>query len=78
MGYKNPLDKTDIKFAILRAYGEISSPYNDGFTQWETKKQLYEIKFVLDEVLKNCPEFSGEEEWLKQQHQKQMWSELKR
>jgi hypothetical protein len=78
MGYRKPLDPSSIKMELLKAHGEICSPYNDGYTSWQTKQELYEIKFLLEEMLKRQPSFSGEDEWLEEQHKKQMWSELKR
>lgn len=78
MGFKKPLELSDLQMQLMRAHGEICSPYNDGWTSWETKKELFQIKFLLDEMLKQQPTFTGEEEWLKEQEKKQMWSELKR
>lgn len=78
MGFKKPIEKNDVVMQMTAAYSYINSPYSDGFTAWYTKQELYEIKFVLDEILKRCPEFSGETEWLEEQNKKQMWSELKR
>jgi hypothetical protein len=78
MGFKKPLDVNDVKLQLLRAHGEICSTYNDGFTQWGIKKELYEIKFLLVEMLKQQPTFSGEDDWLQEQDKKQVWSELKR
>ena len=78
MGFKKPMEVNDIKMQLLRAHGAICSPYNDGYIGWSTKQELYEIKFLLDEMFKQQPDFSGEEEWLEEQHKKQMWSELKR
>lgn len=78
MGYKKPLDLNEIKFQLIKAHGEICSPYNDGYTSWQSKQELYEIKFLLEEMIKRQPTFSGEDEWLIEQHKKQVWSELKR
>jgi hypothetical protein len=78
MGFRKPIEKSDVVMQITSAYSYIKSPYSDGFSAWYTKQELYEIKFVLDEVIKQCPEFTGEPEWLEEQHKKQMWSELKR
>jgi len=78
MGFRKPLEIDDVKMQLMRAHGSICSPYNDGYTSWETKKELYQIKFLLDEMLKQQPDFSGEEEWLEEQQKKQIWSELKR
>ncbi len=78
MGFQKPLEVNDIKLSLLKAHGEICSVYNDGFTQWEIKKELYNIKWLLDECLKRQPIFTNEEEWLIEQDQKRMWSELKK
>jgi hypothetical protein len=78
MGFKAPLEVNDVKMQLLKAHGEICSTYNDGFTQFEIKKNLHEIKWLLDEMLKRQPTFSGEEEWLEEQNKKHVWSELKR
>jgi hypothetical protein len=78
MGFRKPIDVNDVKMQLLKAHGEICSAYNDGWTAFGVKQNLYEIKFLLDEILKRQPTFVGEEEWLTEQHKKQMWSELKR
>lgn len=78
MGFKKPLEPDSIKMQLIRAHGEICSPYNDGWTAWQSKQELYEIKFLLEEMLKRQPTFTGEEEWLTEQNKKQVWSELKR
>lgn len=39
---------------------------NDGFTQFEIKKDLIEIQFLLNDLLETCPTFYGEEEWLQE------------
>jgi hypothetical protein len=78
MGFQKPIVKTEITMQLLKAHGEICSAYNDGFVQWELKKELYEIKWLLEECLKREPVFSGEEEWVDEHHKRRMWSELKR
>jgi len=78
MGFQKPIVKTEITMQLLKAHGEICSAYNDGFTQWQLKKELYEIKWLIEECLDREPTFSGEEEWLEEHHKKRMWSELKK
>ena len=78
MGFRKPLEINDVKMQLLKAHGEICSSYNDGFVSWELKKEFYEIKWLLDECLKQQPDFSGEQEWLTEQDKKRVWSELKR
>ncbi len=78
MGFKKPIELNDVTMQLLRAYGEVKSPYTDGFTAFYVKQDIYKVKWLIDEILKECPEFSGEEEWLEEQDKKKMWSELKR
>ena len=78
MGFKKPIELDDVTMQLLRAYGEIKSPYNDGFTAFYTKQDIYKVKWLVDEILKESPEFSGEKEWIEEQDKKKMWSELKR
>ena len=57
---------------------ECSSPYNDGFTAFSCKQDLYQIKFLVDQALNNSPNFSSlEEEWLTEQEQKRIIKILK-
>ncbi len=39
-------------------------PGNDGYTAFELKKKLMEVKFLVEDLIESCPEFVGEEEWL--------------
>jgi len=55
---------SDIKRQIDRIALECKSPYNEGFTSFELKKELYELKFFIDQQLNSCPDFAGEKEWL--------------
>ena len=43
---------------------ECRHPRHTGFYQFELKKDLMEIKFLLEDLLETCPTFVGEEEWL--------------
>ena len=57
---------------------EIKSPYNDGFTSWGIKQDLYLIKFLVDDAMKESPIFGDLEiEFLKQQEQKRIIKILK-
>lgn len=57
---------------------ECGSPYNDGFTGFYIKQDLYQIKFILDEIIKNCPNFgNAEEQWLTEQEKKRIIKHLK-
>lgn len=78
MAFKKPIDVVHTQMQLLSAYHELRSPYNDGFTQFELKKELYELKFVIDKILADSPRFSGEDEWLEEQSKKQLWETLKK
>jgi hypothetical protein len=56
---------------------ECSSPYNEGFTAFELKKDLYQIKEILDKAISRSPTFYGEEEWLTEQEKKRIIKILK-
>lgn len=55
---------------------EMNSHYNDGWTQWGCKQDLYRVKFELDRLLKTSPYFSMEQEWLTEQEKQQVWNRL--
>lgn len=56
---------------------ECQSPYTDGFTGFELKKDLYQLKEIIDSALSNSPTFHGEKEWLTEQEQKRIIKILK-
>lgn len=68
----------DITRQINSAARECRSPYNDGYTGFYIKQDLYQIKFILDEVIKNCPSFGDtEEQWLTEQEKNRIIKHLK-
>ena len=38
----------------------------DGFNKFGAKQELYEIKWMVDEALKDAPTFSIEKDWLEE------------
>ncbi len=57
---------------------ECSSSYNDGFTAFELKKDLYQIKYLVDQALSTSPNFGEmEQKWLTEQEQKRIIKILK-
>ena len=48
-----------------------------GWETWPCKQDLYRVKFALDEMLKNCPTYSVEQEWLDELEKEKMWKTLK-
>ena len=78
MGYKKSWDVNDITSQIHSLYRECSSPYNDGFTAWGCKQDLLVIQQLINDAIKNSPNFGTmEEEWLKEQEQKRIIKILK-
>lgn len=77
MGFKKNWDVADIMSQIQTMSRECSSYYNDGITSFEIKKDLWQIKFFIDETIKKVPKFSGEEEWLEDQEKKRIIKHLK-
>jgi hypothetical protein len=62
MGFLKP-NYAVIKDALRKIMGEISSPYNDGFTSSYCKQELYMLKCWLEDEYDKLPNFVGEEEW---------------
>ena len=77
MGFKQP-DLTDAYSAVNRAFIEVNSPYNEGYTSWHVKQDLYNLYFHLKMSLKNSPTFCDEDEWLEEHYKNEMWEELKK
>jgi hypothetical protein len=52
----------------------------DGYTTWACKQDLYRVQFALERMLKNCPTYSPENEWLQEQQlerdKEQVWRTL--
>lgn len=62
MGFKQP-NLYQAQFEIGKSLIEIASPYNDGWTSSSCKHELYLLKCWLDDVYKDLPTFTGEEQW---------------
>ena len=73
MGFIQRWNTQEIINQLRQCSAEVNSRYNDGFTAWGCKQDLYRVKFALDEMLKNSPTFSGEEEWVEKE---QVWKAL--
>jgi len=65
MGFKKSWDVDTLEGQLRRLYGEIASPYNDGFTASTCTQELFRIKCLVEDLYQQCPTFSGEEEWEK-------------
>ncbi len=70
------MDYNSVHHQICISGAELCSPRNDGYTTWEIKKDLYQLKFLLDEILANSPTYSVESQFLEEQSKKKMWKTL--
>ena len=78
MGFKKSWEVSDITSQVHSLAREISSPYNDGYTQWHCKQDLYQIKQLVDQALARSPNFGDlEQEWLHTQEKKHIIKILK-
>lgn len=77
MGYRRDWDLNSIQHGIWSMRAEMNSPYNDGFTTWPIKQELYRLKWLIDESLAKASTYAGEDEWLNEEEQKKIWSILK-
>jgi hypothetical protein len=78
MGFRKSWDAADIANQIHSLSRECSSPYNDGFTAFELKKDLYQLKKIVDDALAKAPTFGSiEEDWLSEQEKKRVIKILK-
>lgn len=79
MGFRNNWDVDDIAGQIRRLSANCSSPYTDGLTSFELKKDLYQIKDLIDTALAEAPRFGDlEEQWLKNREQQRIINILKK
>lgn len=62
MGFRKP-DLAQTYRDLRTVMGEISSPYNDGFTASHCKHDLYLLKCWLEDEYRRLPTFVGEDKW---------------
>jgi hypothetical protein len=63
MGFKKDWDANAIRHSIWKMAHEAGSPYNDGWTASACKKELYELKCLVEDLYNQLPTFVGEDEW---------------
>ena len=70
----------DIISELQKIYFATTDPRMDGYTTWACKQDLYRVQFALERMLKNCPTYSLEDEWLEEQRlereKQQVWRAL--
>ncbi len=78
MGFRKPMDYNSVSHQIYMAGVELNSKYNDGFTQFEIKKDLHKLKWLIDEIMKDSPTFAGEDEFISEHEKSVVWRTLSR
>ena len=66
MSFIKRWDVTDIATQLHCIGAEASNPRNDGWTASGCKKELYQLKCLIEDIYQKLPTFVGEEEWEKE------------
>ena len=78
MGFRKPIDYNSVHHQIYMSGVELHSSHNDGFTNWEIKKDLHRLKWLLDEIMADAPTYAAEQEFLDDHSKVKMWRTLKK
>jgi hypothetical protein len=71
-------DVGNIASQIRSLSSQCANPHNDGFTAFELKKDLYQIKELIEHALNRSPNFGQlEQDWLTEQEKKRIINILK-
>lgn len=76
MSFIQRWDAKEIKAQLDSCAFQLNNGYNDGFTQWGCKKDLLDIKYHLDELLRNSAKFAGENEYIQEKEKQRAWNIL--
>jgi hypothetical protein len=75
---KKDWSMADVSSQIHALARECASPYNDGFTAFELKKDLYLLKEIVDQAFEMAPDFGEiEKQWLTEREKKRIIKILK-
>jgi len=78
MGLRKNWDMNAITHQIWAIRHEAMDHHNTGWVSFDAKKDLYKLKWQIDEALQSSGTFAGENEWLKEQEQNKIVEILKR
>ena len=59
--------KTEVEEELRWLIDLMNDDRMDGFNKFGAKKELYKIKWAVEDALKDAPTFAGEEDWIKEQ-----------
>lgn len=78
MGFRKHLDYNTAHHNIYMAGVELHNDRNDGYIQWDIKQDLYRLKWLIDGILEDSPQFSDEEQFLKDHDKWLVWHKLEK
>ena len=58
--------KTEVEEELQWIINLMNDDRMDGFNKFGAKKELYKIKWTVENALKDAPTFTGEEDWVKE------------
>jgi hypothetical protein len=58
--------------------GVMKDPNIDGFNGYACKQKIYKVLWQAQQIIKDSPQYHGEDEWLREHTKKQIDKELKR
>lgn len=76
-GYIKHWDMRQISNQLRSAAYTCSDPYQDGFSTWPIKQELYQLKWLLDDLIRQCPTYVDEQSWLQEQEHQRIIGILK-
>lgn len=66
----------DIKNEINKISWAESDPLMDGFVTWGCKKDLYEILWFVEDKLRRCSTYAGEEDFIRNYEKNETWRRI--
>lgn len=76
-GYIKSWNMAIIANQLRSAAYACSDPRQDGFTTWPIKQELYQLKWLLDDLIRRCPNYVDESTWLNEQEKNRIIEILK-
>ena len=58
--------KTEVEEELQWIINLMNDDRMDGFNKFGSKKELYKIKWAVEDALNDAPTFTGEEDWVKE------------
>ncbi len=76
MSFKITWNVDQILSGLRQCAAQVANPRNDGYSAWHCKQDLLQVKYSLDKMLRDLPKFASEDDWIKQQEQREVWQHL--